>query len=141
MRVLLISANRTEINMRTIPLGIACVASALNEVGHTVQIPDCMEIKDPFSALKAVIEEFRLEVIGISLRNIDDQTIHNPRLLLDEDNRVIELAKSFSDAPVIEGRIMCKRSPGKVVEWIIRLHKAPYSSKAGEPGIHAIFSA
>jgi len=103
MRVLLVSANRAEVNMRTIPLGLACVASALDEAGHSVEMLDFLEVENPFSALKDVIEGFRPEVIGISLRNIDDQNMRSPRFFLDEDNRVIELAKSFSSIPVVLG--------------------------------------
>ena len=117
MRVLLVSANRTEINMRTIPLGLACVASALKETGHSVEILDFLEVENPFSALKAAIEEFKPEVIGISLRNIDDQTMRNPRLFLDEDNHVIEMAKRLSDAPVILGGAGYSMFPEEILTY------------------------
>ena len=39
MSVLLISANREDINMPTLPLGLACVAAAVEQAGHAVRFP------------------------------------------------------------------------------------------------------
>lgn len=103
MKVLLISANRTEVNMRTIPLGLACVAIAVRCAGHTVQMLNLMEAKDPASALANAIHRFGPEVIGISLRNIDDQSMRKPQVFLDEGYRIIELAKNLSKAIIVLG--------------------------------------
>jgi radical SAM superfamily enzyme YgiQ (UPF0313 family) len=103
VRVLLVSANRAEVNMRTIPLGLACVASAVRHAGHAVQMLDLMEAEDPASTLATAIHAFEPEVIGISLRNIDDQNMRKPRFFLDEGYRIIELAKNLSKAIVVLG--------------------------------------
>ena len=47
MRVLLISPNREEISMRTLPLGLACVAAAVSRSGHEVELLDLMQEEDP----------------------------------------------------------------------------------------------
>ena len=52
MRILLISANREEINMLTWPLGLACVAAATQKAGHEVKLLDLIEANDPTLALK-----------------------------------------------------------------------------------------
>ena len=49
VKVLLISANREEINMRTWPLGLACVAAATRQAGHEVELLDMMDAKNPQS--------------------------------------------------------------------------------------------
>jgi hypothetical protein len=59
MRVLLISANTEEINMPTLPLGLACVAAATQRAGHEVAMADLMTENDPRSVLKEAIEGFR----------------------------------------------------------------------------------
>jgi hypothetical protein len=46
MRVLFVSANRTEIYMRTLPLGLACVASAAERAGHEVRLLDLLGAAD-----------------------------------------------------------------------------------------------
>jgi radical SAM superfamily enzyme YgiQ (UPF0313 family) len=103
MRVLLISANRSKVNMPTVPLGLACVAAAAQEAGHTVELLDLMEAEEASSALADTVSLFQPEVIGISIRNIDDQNMRHPEVLLDDDIRVIEQAKKLSDVPVVLG--------------------------------------
>ena len=46
MRVLLISANREEINMPTLPMGLGCVAAAARRAGHDVAFLDLMLVGD-----------------------------------------------------------------------------------------------
>jgi hypothetical protein len=40
MNVLLISANREDINMLTLPMGLACIAAAVEKAGHAVRFLD-----------------------------------------------------------------------------------------------------
>ena len=101
--MLLVSANRTEINMRTVPLGLACVASALRQGAHEVRMLDLMGVKDTSSMLAEAIGGFRPEVIGISLRNIDDQSMRVHRFFITEANEIIGHVRSLSSAPIVLG--------------------------------------
>jgi hypothetical protein len=82
MRVLFVSANRVEINMPTYPLGLACVAEATRRAGHHVELVDLMGVTVPCSVLGEAIHGLHPEVVGISVRNIDDQNEQNPRFYL-----------------------------------------------------------
>lgn len=103
MKVLLISANRTEINMRTMPLGLAFVAQALTDRHHSVKMIDCVGLDDVKPHLAEAIGTFRPDVIGISLRNIDNQVMLNTRFLYRDDRDIIAFVRSVSDRPVILG--------------------------------------
>jgi radical SAM superfamily enzyme YgiQ (UPF0313 family) len=103
MRVLLISANTEKINMPTLPLGLACVAAATRKAGHDVAMVDLMVEKDTQSVLKEAIEGFRPEIIGISVRNIDDQNMENPRFLLDPVKEIVSGCRSLSEATIVLG--------------------------------------
>lgn len=103
MRVLLISANRTDVNMRTIPLGLGCVASAVINAGHQVRLLDLMRVKKISRSLRPAIDEFKPEVIGVSLRNIDDQNMRSPREFLGEAKEIITEVKRLSSAPIVLG--------------------------------------
>ncbi len=103
MKVLLISANRTEINMRTMPLGLACVAQAAGQAGHAVRMLDLVQVEDISAGIGAVIEEFRPDIIGISIRNIDDQAKRNTRFLFDDDRQVIALVRGLTRSPIVLG--------------------------------------
>ena len=83
MKVLLISANTESFNMPVLPLGLAYVAAAADSQGHTVKMLNLMMQTDTQKALHEAIVEFIPEIIGISVRNIDDQNMENPRFLLE----------------------------------------------------------
>ena len=103
MKVLLISANTEKINMPTLPLGLACVAAATRRARHDVAMVDLMAERDAPSVLKEAIEGFRPDLIGISVRNIDDQNMENPRFLLDPVKDIVAGCRSLSDATIILG--------------------------------------
>jgi len=103
MRVLLISANTETINMPVLPLGLACVDEAARSAGHDVKLVDLMNQKDTRLVLQDAVDGFQPEVIGISVRNIDDQGMENPRFLLDSVKGVINDCRTLSDAQIILG--------------------------------------
>lgn len=103
MRVLLISANTEQINMPVLPLGLACVAEATKAAGHDVKLINLMAAKDTRMVLKKALEDFDPEIIGISVRNIDDQGMENPRFLLESVKGVVFNCRDLSDAPIVLG--------------------------------------
>ena len=103
MRVLLISANTELINMPTLPLGLACVATATQNEGHDVEILDLLKQDDISTSIKDAIEGFQPRLIGVSVRNIDDQNMEDPKFLLDQAKEVVASCKVSSEAPVVLG--------------------------------------
>lgn len=103
MRVLLISANTEQINMPVLPLGLAFIATAAGNAGHEVRLIDMMDARDKPMVLKEGIRAFNPQAIGISVRNIDDQSMHNPRFLLERAKQVVADCRELSEAPVVLG--------------------------------------
>lgn len=103
MKVLLISANTEQINMPVLPLGLAYVAAAADTQGHTVKMLNLMMQADAQTALRAAIVDFNPEIIGISVRNIDDQKMENPRFLLGSVKEVVAQCRELSNATIILG--------------------------------------
>ena len=103
MRVLLISANTETMNMPTLPLGLACVAAATRNAGNEVALLNLMFEGDPMLGIRNSIEDFRPDVIGISVRNIDDQNMPHPQFLLAPVREIIASCRSLSAAPIILG--------------------------------------
>ena len=103
MKLLLISANTEKINMPTLPLGLASVAAATQKAGHDVTMVDLMAEGDSQLVLNGAVERFRPDLIGISVRNIDDQNMENPRFLLDPVKEIVAGCRSLSDAPIVLG--------------------------------------
>jgi len=118
MRVLLISANREEINMLTWPVGLACVAAATQKAGHDVNLLDLIEANDPAVSLKQAVREFNPDVIGISVRNIDDQSMEESQFLLKEVKEVIAACRALSKAPIVLGGAGYSIFPESSLEYL-----------------------
>jgi radical SAM superfamily enzyme YgiQ (UPF0313 family) len=103
MRVLLISANTESINMPIIPVGLGAVAVSTRDAGHEVELVDLMRVRDTHPVIKAATEGFRPDVIGISVRNIDDQNMEEPLFFLDQVKGIISECRSCSRAPIVLG--------------------------------------
>ena len=101
MKVLLISANTERISMLTMPLGLGLVCAATRAAGHDVGFLDLLPEADPRTAAGRAVEAFAPDVIGISVRNIDDQSEQNPRFLLDPAREVVEECRARSAAATI----------------------------------------
>ncbi len=118
MRVLLISANREDINMPTLPMGLGCVAAAAQRAGHEVAFLDLMSVEEYQRALKNRVAAFDPEVIGISVRNIDDQAMGSTNFMLDQAGDVIGLCRQLSQAPIVLGGAGYSIFPQSALEYL-----------------------
>lgn len=103
MRVLFVSANTEQVNMPTLPLGLGCVATATRRAGHEVKLVDLMETPETRPVIRAAVEAFRPDVIGVSVRNIDDQSMEDTKFLLDQAREVVDNCRALTDAPLVLG--------------------------------------
>ena len=74
-RVLLVSANRERQPMPVVPNGVACVASALAAAAYDVRVLDVAFNRDPHRAAREAARDFAPDVIGLSVRNIDNSDL------------------------------------------------------------------
>jgi radical SAM superfamily enzyme YgiQ (UPF0313 family) len=118
MRVLLISANREDADIRVPALGLACIAAASESAGHETKILDLMVEKDPQLAVSRMLRDFDPEAIGVSVRNIDDQRMRKPRFLLDQALDVVAWCKEGSSAPVILGGAAFSILPQPILNYL-----------------------
>jgi len=103
MNVLLISANTETMNVPPLPLGPACVAAAARKAGHSVTMADLLFREDGARSIPALLDETLPDVIGISVRNIDDQNMESPRFLLDSIREVVAACRQGCRAPIVLG--------------------------------------
>ncbi len=118
MRVLLISANTETLNMPTMAMGLANVATAVRAAGHEVQFHDLMGRSDPAAIASAAVAAFDPQVIGVSIRNIDDQRQQGTRFLLDEAVAVISACRQASRAPVVLGGAGYSLFPAAALDYL-----------------------
>ena len=58
---------------------------------------------DTQNALHGVIVEFNPEILGISVRNIDDQNMENPRFLLVSVKHAVANCRKYSGTTIVLG--------------------------------------
>jgi anaerobic magnesium-protoporphyrin IX monomethyl ester cyclase len=103
-RVLLVSTNRERQPYPVVPNGPACVASALDAAGHRVEFLDLCFAKNAVSTARVAALAFRPDVIGVSVRNIDNSDAIALRHYTPEARDVLHaLREAAPSAKVIAG--------------------------------------
>jgi radical SAM superfamily enzyme YgiQ (UPF0313 family) len=118
VKVLLISANTEQINMPTLPLGLASVAASSQKAGHEAAFLDLMTEEAAQGIVEATIRDFRPELIGISVRNIDDQDMENPSFLLEPVKKIIARCRSQADLPIVLGGAGYSMYPEAALQYL-----------------------
>ncbi|MEE4358687.1 MAG: lipid biosynthesis B12-binding/radical SAM protein [Desulfococcaceae bacterium] len=101
MNVLLISANRFTVPYAVYPLGLDYVAAALSG-RHTVRISDMNDMGDA-GELGEIIRDFSPEIIGLSLRNVDNTDSSEPRGFIARYREITDFIRSVSPSPIVLG--------------------------------------
>src|SRR5215210_5980089 len=103
-RVLLVSTNRERQPYPVVPNGLACVASALDAAGHQVGFLDLCFVRDPIASARDAALDFRPDIIGVSVRNIDNSDAIALRHYTPEARGVLRALRSAAPgARVIAG--------------------------------------
>lgn len=99
-RILLISTNEYDFPCPVFPLGLAHVESALQRDGHETRLIDFNLDPPPVSAQ---VREFHPDVVGISVRNIDDALIQRRQTFFDGLNELCQDIRENSRAVIVLG--------------------------------------
>ncbi len=118
MRILLLSANTERINMVTVPVGLGLVAAAARRAGHDVLFIDLLSAREPEIAVQEAVASHRPEVIGVSIRNIDDQNMQEPHFLLEKTKVVVDACRKCSSAPVVLGGAGYSIFPTETLDYL-----------------------
>jgi len=108
MKVLLIATNQAgrymdRMAVRPLPVGLAYVAAHINTARHPLQVLDLMFSEDAHTDVTQAVQRFQPEVIGLSLRNLDNQSYLNPVWHLPTVRALIDHLRSLSPATIVCG--------------------------------------
>jgi radical SAM superfamily enzyme YgiQ (UPF0313 family) len=92
-----------HMTVRPLPVGLAYVAAHISETRHTLHVLDWMFAEDAPAQTLATVRRFRPEVIGLSIRNLDNQSYLNPLWHLPAIRDVMHQIRSVSPAPIVCG--------------------------------------
>lgn len=103
MKILLVSVNREKMPYPVFPLGLAYIAKALKEEGHAIEVMDLCFSQDVLGELDDLIKRFQPELIGLSLRNLDNLTYPTSISYLKEAEEVISVCRHRSSSKLAIG--------------------------------------
>lgn len=109
MRILLIASNRhnklmSRMDARPMPIGLAYVSAYIDRERHTVRTLDLMFSGDEYlEDVSGLLEEFKPDVVGISMRNLSNHSYVDPQWQLPITKAVINKVREHSEATVICG--------------------------------------
>lgn len=103
MRVLIVNTNRERAPGTLVPLGACAVASAAEAAGHEVSCLDLTFPRAPLRALERRLRDFRPEVVGLSVRNLDNGDMLAPRSYLPFLRELVAVCRRESSAEVVLG--------------------------------------
>jgi lipid biosynthesis B12-binding/radical SAM protein len=119
-RIFLISSNTIADPYPVYPLGMAVLAAHLSSQGHTIHQFDYFAAAQSSEQLHSNLSRFRPDVVGISLRNIDNVDSTSPdncwSLALNRD--LVTMIREMTDAPVVAGGPAFSIMPEAIVEYI-----------------------
>ena len=118
MRVFLISSNVANTPYSVYPLGLSMIAASIKNAGHSVEQFDFLASNRSFEALTKAINEFKPEIIGISIRNVDNVNLLNEQRYIDTVKNIVQEVRKVSPAKIILGGSGFSIMPEKILNTV-----------------------
>jgi radical SAM superfamily enzyme YgiQ (UPF0313 family) len=122
MRVLLVYTNRDWSIVAPPPIGLAYVAKPLRDRGNEVKLLDLMHVRNPHDDLQQTISACRPDLVGFSIRNLDNQDMLNLTCPLPEIRELVRIAKGRGLMTVLGGTAVTT-----LPEEVLRYMEADYA--------------
>ena len=118
MRVLLINSNLKDDILAAPPIGVCYVASAAEVAGHEVRVLDLCFKRRIGKELERAISGFSPQVIGVSLRNLDNANMLRPTSYLPSALKIVQKIRALTAAPLVLGGSGASLDPQGVLEFL-----------------------
>ncbi len=103
MRIFLISSNIANTPYSVYPLGLSMVASSLHNAGHEIKQFDFLASNRSVDELVKEINVFNPDIIGVSIRNIDNVNLLNEQRYIEAVRDIVQKARKVTSAKIILG--------------------------------------
>lgn len=118
MNVLIVSTNRENLPDPVAPLGAAYVAAAVKQAGHDVRLLDLQFAVDATVAIKDACRLMKPQVVGLSIRNIDNVAFPHSLSYLPELLSVVKTLKSLGTKLIVAGGSGFTLMPTELLETL-----------------------
>lgn len=138
MRVLIVSTNREKAPFAVAPVGAAKIVASLRASGHEAGFLDLCFSRNITYRLRKTLRTFRPDMIGLSIRNLDNCAYVHPHAYFESDRKIIRIIRGVSRAPVIIGGSAVSVAAGELAEYL----EADFAiAGEGEKSLPAFLSA
>lgn len=103
MDVLIVSLNRCQEPIPVLPVGACLAAEAAERAGHSVRLLDLMFERDPLGRLRAELSARKPDVVGLSVRNLDNAEWSAPASYVPDAVAAARLARAQGARVVLGG--------------------------------------
>jgi radical SAM superfamily enzyme YgiQ (UPF0313 family) len=118
VKILLISVNREKMPYPVFPLGLSYLVRVLKDEGYKIEVLDLCFSQDPSVELEKTLRRFQPDLIGLSLRNLDNLTYPTSVSYLKEVEEVIQVCRQSSSAKVILGGSGYSLAPKELLQHL-----------------------
>ncbi len=118
MRILLISPNQEMLPDPVVPLGLAYLSSSLKAQRHEVQVLDLCFRENIAVALEQAVSQWQPEVLGLSLRNVDNVAYPATVSYLPFYKELVRKCRDLTSAPVFLGGSGFTLMPREILEYL-----------------------
>ena len=118
MKVLLISPNIESLPDPVFPIGLAYITTALKKNRTEYQALDLCFVTDYETAISSALSSFQPDIIGLSLRNIDNVSYPNYISYLPFFRQVVKTIKRHSRALIVLGGSAFSLMPNRILEYL-----------------------
>ena len=123
MKILLVATNQTDRFMdrmvvRPVPIGLAYIAAAVDEERHQMRVLDLMFSDDGPADVEETVREFQPDLVGLSIRNLDNQSYFNPVWNLPGVRDIVDRVRECSDATILCGGPAFSILPAECLEYV-----------------------
>jgi len=116
-RILIIAANQERMPDPIPPIGATYIAAAVRQRGHITKIFDACFSADYQADLAATIEAYDPEIIGLSIRNVDNVAFPNVTCYLERYANIVRVCRErAASAPLFIGGSAFSLFPEEFVE-------------------------
>jgi hypothetical protein len=115
-RVLLVSVNTEDQPQPVYPLALDYLRDALRRGGHEARLFDCWKAAAVGASLGETLREFKPDLVGVSVRNIDNNQSVGTRVYLPDLLAALAEIRGATTAPIVLGGSGFSLFPREILE-------------------------
>lgn len=117
-KVLLISVNNERLPYPVAPIGAAFVAGHLIDAGFDAKILDLCFVDNDFTALKDTIGSYCPDIIGVSIRNVDNLTYNRSIFYMPRIRDIVNFIRTITHCPIVAGGSGFSIFPEEILRYL-----------------------